>query len=214
MGYVWLALLGMAALAALWLFGVARSLWPAVGAALMLGAAGYAWQGRPTLTGTLARPDAESSAVEPALVDLRERLMGRFTQDTAYFVAADAMTRSGNRDAAATVMLAGVRKLPRSFIVWTGLGTTLAARDGEQVSPASLLAFQQAARLAPEHPAPPFYLGLAYARAGDAARAAGLWRRAITLSPESATYRRDMTMLLRVLEASQGSPDLTTPPPS
>lgn len=202
MGFVWLALIGVAAAAGMWLFGAARPLWSLAGAALMLGAIGYSWQGRQTLAGSPARPETVPGEVEPAMVDLRDRLLGRFTADTAYFIAADAMTREGDYDAAARVMLSGVRKLPRSFTVWTGLGSMLARRDGEQVSPAALLAFQQAARLAPKHPAPPFYLGLAYARGGQFDRARAMWRRAVVLSPEGASYGRDIAFLLAILENS------------
>jgi len=202
MGFFWFALIGVAAAAGLWRLGVARPLWPFAGAALMLGAIGYSVQGQPILEGSPTRPNITPGEVEPAMVDLRERLLGRYTADTAYFVAADAMTRAGELDAAARVMLSGVHKLPRSFILWTGLGSMLAQRDGNQVSPAALLAFQQAARLAPEHPAPPFYLGLAYARAGDFDRARILWRRAIALSPEGASYRGDIALLLAILEGS------------
>lgn len=202
MGFLWLAAIGVAAAIGLWLLGAARSLWSLAGAALMVGAIGYSWQGRPMLAGVPARSNAVPEDVEPAMIDLRDRLLGRYSADAAYFIAADAMLRTGDRDAAARVMLAGVRKLPRSFILWTGLGTMLARRDGDQVSPASLLAFQQAARLAPEHPAPPFFLGLAYARAGEFDRARTLWRRAIDLSPEGASYRRDIAVLLLLLDSS------------
>lgn len=200
-GFVILLVLGAMAFAALALLGVGRALWSMAGAALMLGAAGYAWQGRPGLSASPARAGTRKIEIPAAMISLRERLLGKYTADTAYFVAADAMLRSGDPNSAALVMLGGVRKLPRSFIVWTGLGSMMAERD-HQVSPAALIAFQQAARLAPEHPAPPFYLGLAYARSGDVARAERLWRRAIALSPEGASYRRDMATLLLLLERS------------
>src|SRR3546814_6776767 len=47
MGWVWLIVIGAAAAGALALLGVGRGLWSLVGAALMLGATGYALQGRP-----------------------------------------------------------------------------------------------------------------------------------------------------------------------
>lgn len=200
-GYLILLALGAAAFAVLALLGIARSLWSMAGAALMLGAAGYAWQGRPGLTASPAQPSAQRVAIPAAMVSLREQLLGKYTADAAYFVLAEGMLRVGDRDSAARVMLGGVNALPKSFILWTGLGSMLAERD-RQVSPASLLAFRQAARLAPEHPAPLFYLGLAYARSGDPARAIRLWRRAIALSPERSTYRRDMAALLALLEQS------------
>lgn len=192
--------LAAVAFGALALLGAPRALWPMLGGALMLGAAGYAWQGRPGLGASPARPEAESVAIPAALIDLRERMMGRFTADAAFYTASDALLRAGDRDAAARVMLGGVNSLPRSYMLWTGLGSTLAIHDGDQVSPSALLAFRQGIRLAPRHPAPYFLLGLAYLRAGDAERAKPLWRKAVALSPAGSSYRRDIAVLLAVVE--------------
>lgn len=194
-------LLAVAAFGGLALLGGARALWPVFAGALMLGGAGYAWQGRPGLAAAPARPDAVAAAIPPALIDLRERMMGRFTADATFYTAADALLRAGDPDAAARVMLGGVRSLPGSYMLWTGLGSTLAIRDGE-VSPASLIAFRQGIRLARYHPAPYFMLGAAYLQAGDAAHARPLWRRALALSPATASYRGDIAVLLSVLDQS------------
>lgn len=199
MGYLTLALLGGVAFAALAALRVARPLWSLVGAALFLGAAGYAWQGRPLQAGADAVPQMASASIEPETIALRDSLLGRFTQDTAYLIASDAMTRSGDTRAAAQVMLGAVRKLPNSFIAWTWLGTTL-AQDAGQVVPPALLAFRRAAQLAPEHPAPPFYAGMAYVRAGDLATARAYWQHAVALSPAGSGYRRDIEVRLALLE--------------
>lgn len=198
-GFLLLAVIVVVAFGAMLLLGVPRRLWSLAGAALVLGAAGYAWQGSPGLAATSARPDAEPVAVDPALIDLRERMMGRFTTDAAFYSAAEALLRAGDRDAAAKVMMGGVRSQPQSYMLWSGVGSTLAIHDGDQVSPASLLAFRQAIRLAPNHPAPYFELGLAYVRAGDMPRARLLWRHAFDLSPPTASYRRDIGILLAII---------------
>ncbi|WP_019516818.1 tetratricopeptide repeat protein [Sphingomonas sp. Mn802worker] len=204
MGYLTLALLGAASFAALVALRVARPLWSLVGAALFLGAAGYAWQGRPLLESADARPHVDASPLEPEMIALRASLLGSYTQDAAYLIASDAMTRSGDPQASAQVMLGAVRKLPNSFIAWTWLGTTLAAVSSEggqvQVQQPALLAFRRAAQLAPEHPAPPFYAGLAYVRAGDLATARTYWRRALALSPAGTDYRREIGIRLALLE--------------
>lgn len=199
-GFVLLLLLGAAAFGAAVLLGVPRRVWTLVGAALLLGASGYAWQGRPGLGGASAKPDAVPVAVEPALVDLRGRMMGRFTADAAYFTAADALLRSGARDSAARLMLAGANALPGSYMLWTGVGQTLAIHDGDQVSPAALLAFRRAIQLAPNHPAPYFSLGLAYVRAGDLLKGRAMWRRALAATPPGTSYRRDLEVLLAIIE--------------
>lgn len=203
MGWVWLFVIAAAAFGALAALGVQRALWSMMASALMLGAAGYALQGRPTLPGKRAVPSV-AGVTDPATIDLRDRMLGRFSGDGAYLVAADAMSRVGDRRAAVRVILAGIAKVPESVLLWTGLGNALAAHDGGQVSPPALFAFQQAARLSPKHPAPPFFLGEAYIRAGDFDSARRYWARALALTPPGASYRRDIALRLALLHRLLG----------
>jgi len=200
MGWIALILIAVAAMAALALLRVDRLLWSMVGAALMLGAAGYAWQGSPTLPASPARPDAARMADDPSLIELRERMLGRFTADSAYLIASDAMARSGDRRSAVRAILGGLNRYPQSIMLWTGLGTALASHDANVVSPPALFAFRQAIRIAPEHPAPYFFLGLAYVRATDYPAARRAWAKALALSPERASYRRDVAVRLALLD--------------
>ncbi|MEH3047912.1 tetratricopeptide repeat protein [Sphingomonas adhaesiva] len=200
MGFLALGLLGAGAFGAMLLLGVRRLLWSTVGAALFLGAIGYAWQGRPSLAAAPARHRTTMAAIDPEAIALRDMLLGRYTQDAAYLVAADAMTRSGDTASAARAVMGGLSRLPKSFILWTWAGVTLAADAKDQVTPPALLAFRQAARLAPEHPAPPFYLGMAYVRAGQLAQARPYWRRAVALSPPGTAYRREIAVRLMLLD--------------
>lgn len=199
MGLVWLLALGAGAMLALVALRLARPLWPLLGAALMLGATGYALQGSPTQPASLAKPRTVDLAEDPTLLDLRDRLLGRYSLDAAYISAGDAMLRTGNERAAVQVLLGGVAKIPRSLALWTALGSAYAAHD-RAVSPPALLAFRQAARLGPDHPAPPFFLGLAYVRADEYAKARPLWARAVALSPANASYRRDLAIRLALLD--------------
>jgi len=199
MGWLALALIVVAAAAALVLLRVDRLLWTMVGAALMLGAAGYAWQGAPTLGSSPAMPRKLLTADDPALVDLRERMLGRFTADSAYLTASDAMGRAGDRRSAVRAILGGLNRYPRSVMLWTALGSAMAAHDGTP-SPPALFAFRQAVRIAPLHPAPHFFLGLTYIRAGDYAEARREWARALALSPQGASYRRDIAVRLMLID--------------
>ena len=200
MGFVVLLFLAALAFGTLALLRAERALWTLLAAALCLGGAGYAWQGSPTLAAAPVRPRITSATIEPEEIALRDSLLGRYTTDTAYLVAADAMTRSGNSGAAARVVLGGLSKLPRSFILWTWAGVTLAAEAGDRLSPPALLAFRQAARLAPEHPAPPYYLGMAYLKAGQLPQARACWVRAIRLSAAGTDYQRELVRRLIVLD--------------
>ncbi|KQN94042.1 hypothetical protein ASE95_03935 [Sphingomonas sp. Leaf231] len=207
MGFVVLLLLaGLAFAAMAFLLRVDRLLWSMVGAALCLGGVGYAWQGRPMLPAAAPRHAATTAPIDIEEIQLRDSMFGRFTADTAYLVAADAMTRSGNDDAAARVILGGLSKLPQSFMLWTWAGVTLTAEAGHRVSPPALLAFRRAAQLAPEHPAPPYYLGFAYLEAGDLAKTRTLWARAAALSPEGTPYRAEIARRLALLERLMAMP--------
>lgn len=200
MGYLTLVILGLLGLGALVLLGVRRPLWSLTGAALMLGAIGYSLQGRQFLPGRPARPNAAATPVDPGLIDLRARMLGRFTADGAYLIAAEAMERAGEPRAAVRVTLGGIAKYRQSLMLWVGLSEALSRHDGDRVSPPALFAFQQAARLNPQHPAPPFFLGLAHVRAGEFAAARPLWARALALTPLGVSYHRDIAVRLAALD--------------
>jgi cytochrome c-type biogenesis protein CcmH/NrfG len=73
-----------------------------------------------------------------------------------------------------------------------GLGNALVDHAG-MLSPAATLAFERARQLAPRHPAPLFFEGLARARAGERDKALALWDRASALTPPNASYRSIIT---------------------
>jgi Flp pilus assembly protein TadD len=199
MGWLILVALGALAMGLAVLLGLPRRLWSLAGAALMLAGAGYAWQGRPTLAAAAPAPAAVRATDTDGLATLREQMWGRFTADGDYLVAADALARSGAHRAAALVALRGIRKIPDSALLWTGLGTALAEND-RTLSPPARFAFQHARRLAPQHPAPPFFAGLAAVRAGELEEARRQWRVALALTPPRAPYRGEIAGRLALLD--------------
>src|SRR3546814_7177151 len=76
----------------------------------MLGATGYALQGRPDEPGSPAEADTQRIEIDPGIVKLRGAMMGNFTAETPYLAASDAMIRSG------AVMLGGIRKMPKDMV--------------------------------------------------------------------------------------------------
>lgn len=198
-GWVSLTLIGLLAGFGLWCAGVARALWGFAGAALLLGASGYALQQHASVPGRPAVSDREAVIIDPASIALRGAMLGQFTGDGAYLIASDALMRSGSRGSGTKVVALGLNSYPRSLTLWTGYGTALAQHDGA-VSPAATFAFDQATRLAPQHPAPPYFRGLAYAETGDFVAARRYWARALALSPREASYRRDIAEQLATLD--------------
>ncbi|MEI9852508.1 MAG: cytochrome c biogenesis factor-like protein [Sphingomonas sp.] len=200
MGWAMLAGFALVTAVALWLGGFPRRLWTIPATALTLGAAGYAWQGSPELAGHPVTTVEEKGQVDPGLVELREAMFGRFNYTSRYFGAADAMTRIGARGTAVRVMLGAVHDVPQSAALWTGLGMALADNDNGMVSPSAKYAFDKAMELSPEHPGPPFFLGMAYVRSGQFAAARPLWVRAVELAPAGASYRAELEAQLTRLE--------------
>ena len=199
MGWIALALLIVAALAALLRLGVPRELASFAGGALMLGAAGYALQGRPGQPAVAAKPASAAVAVDPNLSILRGTMFGRFGASESYFAAGDALARSGNPRSATALYLGAINAQPGDAALWTGLGGAYADQDGS-VSPPARFAFERAMKLAPTDAGPPFFLGLALVRAGEFREARTWWRRAYRLAPPTRSYRRDIAERLTLLE--------------
>lgn len=219
MGWAMFLAVAAAVAALLALLRFPRRMWTVAATAVMLAAAGYAWQGSPTLAGQPVVAESKKAEVDPGLVALREAMFGKFgTYTFSYAAAADAMKRSGRPDLAATVWVGAVRKVPEDFGLWTGLGVALAEHDGDQVSPASGLAFAKAMELAPKHPGPPFFMGLALVRQGRLAEAQPFWVKAVELTPDTASYRDELRIRLfllnRFLAEQAGAPGLGSPPNS
>ena len=197
MGWLWLIVIGAAALVALWRAGVSRSLATLTGAALLVGAAGYAWQQHATLPGHPVTADAETIEVDPGLVAFRAAIM---PGNEAVLVAADHRERAGDSTGATQIILDAIAKRPADAALWTGLGSALAAHDDGQLSPAALLAFRRAIGLAPTAPGPPFFLGLAYIQAGDLDAAKVAWVRTLALAPPDAAYRVEIAERLVMID--------------
>lgn len=197
----WVMLIGVAAVAALLLklIGFPAKLWTVAATALTLGATGYAWQGSPGLAGHPVSQESAKVEVAEDMVALREAMFGRFTFDWNNFMRADAMTRIGAPRAAVTVMQIAVRQSPQDGAAWTGLGTTLAEHD-KGVSPGARFAFDKAMALWPQHPGPPFFLGLAYIRANQFAEGRQYWALAIERTPANASYREELVTRLQLLD--------------
>jgi len=186
MGYVWLLAIAMAALLIMVAARLRGPLLTLGAAALSLGAAGYALQGRPTLAG---QPDARTARAAPMpLTAARKALMGQFTAADTWMTISEAYASRGKTRDAVGVMNSAIRARPSDYAMWVGLGNAL-ADHGRGMTPAARFAFARAAQLAPNHPAPIFFLGLAEARSGNPQLAVELWRQLLADAPADASWR-------------------------
>lgn len=213
----WLAVLGFAALAfgALLRWGrLPRSGLELAGAALLVGIAGYAWQGRPSLAPHPVVHQQELGTTDPQLLATRRSMMGGFGAEAQWLDFSDALGRMGDTKSAVTAIKSGLREQPGSADLWTGLGNALVAHGKGLVSPAAAYAFEHAAQLSPNHPGPPFFYGLALANAGQTAQAGQIWRGLLTRAPDGAPWKADLTARLAAINELPTEPAKPSAPAS
>jgi len=145
-------------------------------AALLLALAGYSWQGHPAQPGSPKAEQPPQAVGDDDFATLHPDLLGRFDRAYSWMQLADGDRRRGNPVGGAEILQSAVRANPRSYALWTAYAYALVASNGDLMSPAALLAFERASRLAPDHPAPKFFFALALARAGDWDAAEQNWR--------------------------------------
>jgi cytochrome c-type biogenesis protein CcmH len=200
----WALIIALAALAfaaLVFLFKVPRGGWEAVGAALLLGLAGYALQGSPAQPGAPKAPATQNKGNGQALVAARQQLRASGAQGTSsWLVIGDAMARNGQYADAASVLLGAVEKNPKDAEGWLALGNALVGHSEGALTPAALYAYQRAATAQPAHPGPPFFLGLALAQSGRLNEARVLWAELLARSPKEAPWRADLAERLARLD--------------
>jgi cytochrome c-type biogenesis protein CcmH/NrfG len=199
-GYISLLLLAGLALAGLRLLGMRGALLTMAAAGLMFGAAGYAVQGRPGLSGSPARGLAQSSHVP--LAKARHALIGQFTGSERWLILADSYAARGKTEDAVGLVQSGLRAHPDDFTLWIGLGNALTDHAGI-LTPAAELAFARAAKLAPWSPAPPFFHGLAQLRSGQRDAALVEWKALLAAAPAEAGWRPLVEDGVAMLERGQ-----------
>lgn len=204
---IWFWATGFAALAAglmIWLGKVPPASRPLLGAAVMLGLVGYAVQGKPNLAGKPVAPIAEPDGFGEILTDSQRGMADRFGPAGMWISMSDGFLRTGKSELAAKTLEKGLEKYPDNIDLWVGLGNALVAHGGGMMSPASALAFDEAARREPNHPAPAFFAGLALAQSGDFANAERVWMALERRTPEDAPWAEDLRLRLAQLRQAMG----------
>jgi cytochrome c-type biogenesis protein CcmH len=215
----WLAMILLALALAAALFPFARRDMGALqflAAALLLALAGYAWQGRPGQPGSPKQAQAAAQEVaDDDFAVLRPELLGRFDRAANWMTLADADRRRGNPHGAAEILESAIRSNPRSYALWLAFGYSLVAGSNDAMSPAAQLAFERADRLAPTHPGPRFFYGLALARGGNYQGAYQIWQSVLPNVPQTSPYHAAITeRMAAVREAAEtGAPLRPAPPP-
>jgi len=194
--------------------------WEVIAAALMVGLAGYALQGAPGLPSAPKAPAADARKDGEAMVAERQKLSGADPTQNKWQVIADALTRQGQYAEAATILRGAVEADPHNSDAWVALGNALAAHAEGNLSPAVLYAYRHGADADPKAPGPPFFLGLAMARAGRFDETKALWQGLLDRAPADAPWRKDVVdrmarldQLMAMIRKQQAGGDQPAPPP-
>jgi cytochrome c-type biogenesis protein CcmH len=215
MGWIFMLILALLLFAGLWKFASPdRGALQFLGAALLLALAGYAWQGRPGLEGAPKRPPERQQLPDSEFEKSRESMLGRFDRASSWLTIAESYQRRGDTQSAAELLANAVRRNPRDPDLWVGLGNALVIHGNMMMSPAAQLAFQRAAAIAPDHPAPPFFYGLALYQGGQVEEAERIWAGLIAAAPADAPYRAIIEERLQALrqERAAGAAPRAAPP--
>jgi cytochrome c-type biogenesis protein CcmH len=204
MGWLILIALALAAFAAVWRFArLDRAGVQLLAAALLLALAGYAWQGSPGLAGSSKAPPASQDLPATAFAQMRRDMLGRFDAADRWLTIAEGFQQRGDTRGAARVIRSALRAHPDNAILWIGYGDALLVHAGGLMTPAARLAFERAAQLAPGHPAPRFFYGLALAQSGQLDEAERVWRELLASAPPDAGWRAGVEAQLEQLERAR-----------
>ena len=207
MGWLTIVLLALAIVAGLYPFmrrdkGALQFL----GAALLLALAGYSAQGRPSQPGSPKSAQAPETMPDDDFAVLHPDLLGRFDRASYWMTLADADRRSGNPLGGAQILESAVRNNPRNYALWTAYAYALVASNDNLMSPASQLAFERANRLAPNHPGPLFFYGLALSLSGAWDQAEQVWREQLQgLGSGYPSYRAAIEERLAAVQQARAS---------
>lgn len=204
---IWLWVMGTAAIVAalmIWRGKVPSASRPLLGAAVMLGLAGYALQGNPNLAGKPVALAKEPETFGDEIKDRQRGMQDRFGPASMWISMSDGFMRTGKTELAAQTLEKALKKYPDNVDLWVGLGNALVAHGGGMMSPAAGLAFEEAAKREPNHPAPPFFAGLAMAQSGNFAAAERIWTDLQARTPENAPWAEDLQMRLAQLRQAMG----------
>jgi len=203
-GWFVLGLLSVLSLFALVFFvRSSKGLWQVAAAAVLLGMAGYALQGRPSLPPAPAQPLEASAVGATQLVEIRADMDESFGSAKRWLVTADSFAKQGDYPLSASYIQSGLRKDPQNADLWSALGLQLMLASEGQMSPAAQLAFDKARAIRPKYPAPYYFAGLARLFAGDLDGAILLWEKTVSLATPTAKWKTRIESQLQAAKALQ-----------
>lgn len=181
---------------------IPRATWEITAAAVLLGLAGYAWQGNPGLAGAPKKAESgKAGQFDEQLAEQRRGMAERYGPAGQWLMLSDGLGRQGKTKEAANVLLAGLKQSPNDANLWLGLGNALIAHADGVVSPSADFAYRRAMAIDPEAPAAPYFYGLALARAGQLQSARELWAPLATRAPTGSKIKAELELNIARIDA-------------
>ena len=199
-----LAAIGLALAAfaiAAFVMQVPRALWTSLLAALVLGLAGYAYQGSPDFVSAPRAAQAEESETGWQLVEARKEMIGEGegSRDNM-LIFADGLTRKGQFVNASVILEGVVEDNPRDHEAWLALGNVLVEHASGALTPAAMHAYAKAEEARPGSVGPGYFVGLAMIRQGAFVEAHQTWSGTLDRAAEDAAGREALAERLGRLE--------------
>ena len=166
-----------------------KQIWPAIAAAVVLGLAGYAWQGSPDQPASPAQPITAKLKADESLLQMRADMDTGYGIGKQWLITADSYARSGKYDYSAAFIQSGLRQYPKNGDLWAGLGVVLLLAGDGQMSPPAKMAFTNARKFAPKNPAPDYFDGLVELFEGRPVKTVEIWQRLVDDAPDKAIWR-------------------------
>lgn len=208
-GWIYLAVLVALTGIGIWRFGrPQRGTWELIVAALLIGTAGYAWQGRAALEGAPRFSKMVESRFDPTEAELRIGLTDRFGPAAKWMTISDGLARSGDTEDGANIILSGLKQSPQDPALWVGMGNALVTHNEGTMSPAADYAYRQALRYDQRGIASRFFYGLALARSGQLQPARDLWVELLKRLPDDIPLRAEVERNIVTIDQT-----LAAPPP-
>lgn len=199
----WMIATGLGLVAAAAIIGMGRlprATWELVGAALILGLAGYAWQGRPDLAAAPRSAQAQAKPFDEKAAETRRSMEDRFGKAAQWLILSDGLARQGKTREAANVLVSGLRQSPDDPNLWAALGNALVAHGNGVMSPSADFAFRRAMTLDPAKPAAPYFYGIALIRSGQLEAARPIWAGLAAQLPAGNSLRLELEEKLMIID--------------
>lgn len=187
--------------AVLWFSSFRKQLWPAVAAAVVLGIAGYAWQGQPQLGAAPAQVASTENKAAEALLSMRSDMDAQFGAGRQWLILSDSYARKGDYRYAAAFIEAGLRNHPENGDLWAGLGLVLLLAADGKMSPPAELAFERARKYAPINRSPDYITGIVALFEGQPATTLDIWQKLVDGAPKNAVWKPKLESQLQGLKS-------------